>query len=990
MSAGHRYVPAVLRLARSALPGRLTATRLHRQVHPTLTSAVRSTRQTGHDTSPGSHAAHRALGVVVAGLVAVSASPALAAQQRVFEGAFGCAEGAPGCTVPDPYPLAANPWSVAVNDTTGDVYVADALNHRVEEFTAKGQFVLMFGKDVNKTKQGGLPSEANVCDPEKELAVECQAGVASSEPGGFESVKRKEGGGTEPAVEMFVAVDNSSGPSAGDVYVGDYVEGGLGLGNRVSKFDASGHLVSTWGEAKNGEIVGAGAKPFGPIAGIAVDASGDLWVAGVAGVMTFEFSQEAEFKTDWVTPLATAGPFGVAVDSQDDLYFVSYTDITEVSSAGAEVGVIAASEPADPLQTYGAAVDPGSGDLFVPDSTNGTGPEVMQLRRFLPGCRPSPGFVGCTAAEAFTNPHLTGTSAGAAGVAVGAGEADPVYVADRVSGEVRFFAVATVPGVLTGKPSALTGTAATLQGSVDPSGVGLVEGVEGCRFEWGLAGRPYEHVVACAQSAAQIGSGTSPVAVSVGVTGLQPGVSYHYRLVAANVNDLQEPALGSDVAFGPPLIESESSVEVGALTASLQAQVDPQSVDTRVRVQYGASTEYGSETGEVDIGAGSTAQSVPVGLEGLAPSSTYHYRFVAENALAEGAGAILGPDRVFSTQGAGSFRLADARGWELVSPRAPHGASIEALTSSYDTGGATQAAADGSAVSYVTNVPVQSDVQGYPEFAQVLSTRGPSGWVSRDLSVPHSASVATTTSVTYGREYRYFSEDLSHAVLQPQGQFEPCTSALGAPEPCLSPQASEQTAFVQDLHTGLFTPLASGCPSPAVEEEGHPCPAAVVEHADVPPGTVFGQASVLAQVGCPPLPFCGSYFQDATPDLSHVVVESRVALSEEPGATKGLYEWSAGRLTFVGEGQLGSPGLSGDRRHAISADGSRVFWTASASTGHLYMRDMASGELLQLDVPEAECVAKGAARSKLGMTRSPHSSSPPATGDACSSPTPSS
>ncbi len=54
------------------------------------------------------------------------------------------------------------------------------------------------------------------------------------------------------------------------------------------------------------------------------------------------------------------------------------------------------------------------------------------------------------------------------------------------------------------------------------------------------------------------------------------------------------------------------------------------------------------------------------------------------------------------------------------------------------------------------------------------------------------------------------------------------------------------------------------------------------------------------------MPFCGPYFQDATPDLSHVVVESRVALSEEPGATKGLYEWSAGRLTFVGEGQLGT------------------------------------------------------------------------------------
>ncbi len=305
---------------------------------------------------------------------------------------------------------------------------------------------------------------------------------------------------------------------------------------------------------------------------------------------------------------------------------------------------------------------------------------------------------------------------------------------------------------------------------------------------------------------------------------------------------------------------------------------------------------------------------------------------------------MVGLDRVFVTQGAGSFRLPDARGWELVSPREPHGASIQALTSADAAGGEMQAAGDGSAISYLTNVPVAGDVQGFPEFAQVLSTRGPSGWFSRDLSIPHSTAVPTTTTVTYGREYRYFSEDLSDAMVQPQGQFEPCTSTLGAPEPCVSPQASEQTAFVQDLHTGVFTPLVTGCPSLAVEEEGHPCPAAVAEHADVPPGTVFGQASAITSAECPALPFCGPYFQDATPDFSHVVVDSPVALSEEPGATRGLYEWAAGRLTFVGEGHLGDEEKQGavDDRHAISADGSRVFWTKRIVQGshfELYMRD---------------------------------------------------
>ncbi len=65
---------------------------------------------------------------------AVCTSPAMASRQRVFEGSFGCEKGVVGCTMPDPYPLAVEPWSVAVDDASGDVYVSDASNHRVEEF----------------------------------------------------------------------------------------------------------------------------------------------------------------------------------------------------------------------------------------------------------------------------------------------------------------------------------------------------------------------------------------------------------------------------------------------------------------------------------------------------------------------------------------------------------------------------------------------------------------------------------------------------------------------------------------------------------------------------------------------------------------------------------------------------------------------------------------------------------------------------------------
>ncbi len=723
--------------------------------------------------------------------------------------------------MPDPYPLAVKPWSVAVDDASGDVYVTDAANYRVQEFNSKGEFVLMFGKAVNLTAvlAAGSEAEQNVCTAAS--LDTCQPGTASSSPGGFDGEV------------LFVAVDNSSGPSSGDVYVGDYFENGVG--NRVSKFDSAGGLISSWGEG--GELHGASVK-FGALEGVAVDASGDLWVA--SGV-TFEFGQEGVFKTDWATPVP-ALPFGVAVDAHENLYFLRGRAVVEVTGAGAEVGQITEpGEEAHPINAYGVAVDPAGKDVYALDGPGSFVPARVQLQRYVVGCSMLSKGSGCTAAETFTNSHLTEEFAEGHGVAVGPGEEEPVYVTSRERGEVRKFAVVTVPGVVTGKPSGLSSSGATLEGVVDPAGVALKE----CLFEYGET-EAYGHVVACEHpDAGEVPVDSAEHAVHAVVGGLVGGRSYHYRLVADNVNDAQEPVLGGDVVFGPPVLVSESSIEVTAGTARVVAEVEPQNVDTRVRVEYGTSTGYGQSTGEVDIGAGGGVQEVPVELQGLAPGTEYHYRFVAESVLGEGAGAVVGGDRVFRTQGSGAFRLPDARVWELVSPRDRHGASIEPLASSYDGGGEIQAASGGGAISYVTNIPVEPSVDGFPEFAQVLSVRGSAGWVSRDLSVPHNGLVQTGVAFDPGREYRYFSEDLARAAVQPAGVFEPCQDAQGASEPCVSPAASEQTALMQDLSSGVFTPLVTGCPSLLEEEAGHPCASAVAEHANVPAGTIFGKVYAL-------------------------------------------------------------------------------------------------------------------------------------------------
>ena len=88
-----------------------------------------------------------------------------------------------------------------------------------------------------------------------------------------------------------------------------------------------------------------------------------------------------------------------------------------------------------------------------------------------------------------------------------------------------------------------------------------------------------------------------------------------------------------------------------------------------------------------------------------------------------------------------------------------------------------------------------------------------------------------------------------------------------------------------------------------------------------------------------------------------MVLESGAALA---GASSGagLYEWSQGStLTFVSMLPEGHPassvalGYYHTRAHAISNDGSRVFWTASQETpAHLYMRNTVAGaRTIQLD-----------------------------------------
>lgn len=100
-------------------------------------------------------------------------------------------------------------------------------------------------------------------------------------------------------------------------------------------------------------------------------------------------------------------------------------------------------------------------------------------------------------------------------------------------------ALAAVPSVSTGGTKSVTASSATLNGSVNPNGEATTY-----HFDYGTTTAYGSRTPDTALAAGKKG-----VAVSAGVTGLSPGTTYHYRLVAANASGTK---LGGDKKFTTP------------------------------------------------------------------------------------------------------------------------------------------------------------------------------------------------------------------------------------------------------------------------------------------------------------------------------------------------------------------------------------------------------------------------------------------------------
>jgi hypothetical protein len=97
----------------------------------------------------------------------------------------------------------------------------------------------------------------------------------------------------------------------------------------------------------------------------------------------------------------------------------------------------------------------------------------------------------------------------------------------------------------------------------------------------------------------------------------------------------------------PPTANTDAATAVAQNTATLNGTIAPMSQSTGFYFQYGTSTAYGSEAPVLHGTAGSGTGPVPVSatISGLSPSTTYHFRVVAQGV----AGDVFGADQTFTT-----------------------------------------------------------------------------------------------------------------------------------------------------------------------------------------------------------------------------------------------------------------------------------------------------------------------------------------------------
>jgi hypothetical protein len=463
------------------------------------------------------------------------------------------------------------PESLAVDPSTGNVYVEEYGNSRVQEFTASGEFVLMFGKEVNETKDkasGATPEEKNLCTALSK--DKCKAGAQNTQES------------AEPSAFSFGSGDGSLLAIAGPkdlLYVGDQ--------NRVQEFEADG----TWvGEIPLGHV---------QVTALAVDESGDVYLAYEQGNVIHKLD-----------------PSGV-----------------EVKNADFPLTLSPRTASVEPLVIRALAID-ASGRLAA-----------GQIERHPGGGAVPFGSLFSASTGQLISEFPIGTGSG-----ITFNDKGELYaaVAPSVGGhEVLAYAPKAIAELVARPHTCEAGAEhetdvtddCALNGSVNPWGVSETA----VWFEWG---RTPELESETPKQPIGEGEALLPVTPAV-LKGLLPDTAVYYRLAAydLSVKPPEEPLISRPLASfttptAPPRVVGEPSASfIRSSSAVLFGELNPENANTEYFFEYGPCGELASCAAKTEPLTSSAYGTIGATQEavGLQPGTVYHYRLSAKNEAGEPA-----------------------------------------------------------------------------------------------------------------------------------------------------------------------------------------------------------------------------------------------------------------------------------------------------------------------------------------------------------------
>ena len=522
---------------------------------------------------------------------------------------------ATGCLVGSENTLA--PKSVAIDQVSHDVYVSS--NDSVGEYTAAGDFVLVFGGEVNETavakrrKQEAKSEPVTVTREEEDLCTsseqsageQCGQGQRGSGPGSF-------GGERTP-----VAVDQE-----GHVWVGDV--------GRVEEFGAAGEFL---GEVK---LPGAG-----EVQSLAIDAFGDLYVVSseVAGVRKLEPNGTVIWTAD-----ATGNPNSLTLDPANGDLFVS--DQAEPNAREGNATFLEYDSSGVEVESFGSGEIEGSprGNALVFDEA---------ASRLLVASRQSVQSFALPPA----GPLVVSGSSLASGVSKTGATLNAVIDPEGAETTYHFQYVD--------------------QRSFETEG-GFASPHTVTSAESASIGKDFaEHPVSLQIEPGKLAPGTAyrfrVVARNATVPGGVDGEAASFQaLPPARI----DTAAALDVASTSATLEAQIA-PLGDATeyrfeylTEAEYQADGESFS-------GSDSPIAVPRPDASIGSGEEDVTVSQHIQRLSPSTVYLFRVLAHNAL----GVEISAAKAFTTQGVGgSLVLPDDRQWELVSPPDKHGALLQPIS----------------------------------------------------------------------------------------------------------------------------------------------------------------------------------------------------------------------------------------------------------------------------------------------------------------------